>query len=129
MAYLPRHLLGLEAATSVLDAALNRRSTGAKVPRPHLDLVARATKTLPAGTLLAMGGHYHTIDGVEGELQPGAPLGVNAPVPFYLAANRKLVRAVGAGAPITLADIDIDADSMLLAERQRQDQRFFRKTA
>ena len=76
-----------------------------------------------------MGGHYHTIDGVEGELQPGAPLGVNAPVPFYLAANRKLVRAVGAGAPITLADIDIDAGSMLLAERQRQDQRFFRKTA
>lgn len=129
MAYLPRHLLGLEAATSVLDAALNRRSTGAKVPRPHLDLIARATKPLSPGTLLAMGGHYHTIDGVEGELQPGAPLGVNAPVPFYLAANRKLVRALGAGAPITLADIDIDAGSMLLAERQRQDQRFFHKTA
>ena len=129
MAYLPRHLLGLEAATSVLDAALNRRSTGAKVPKPHLDLIARATKALPAGTLLDMGGHYHTIDGVEGELQPGAPLGVNAPVPFYLAANRKLVRAVAAGAPISLADIDIDAGSLLLAERQRQDKHFFRKTA
>ena len=129
MAYLPRHLLGLEAATSVLDAALNRRSTGAKVPKPHLDLMARATKPLSAGTMLAMGGHYHTIDGVEGELQPGAPLGVNAPVPFYLAANRKLVRAVAPGAPITLADIDIDAGSLLLAERQRQDKHFFRKTA
>ena len=129
MAYLPRHLLGLEAATSVLDAALNRRSTGAKVPKPHLDLIARATKALPAGTLLDMGGHYHTIDGVEGELQPGAPLGVNAPVPFYLAANRKLVRAVAAGAPISLADIDIGAGSLLLAERQRQDKHFFRKTA
>ena len=125
MAYLPRHWLGLEAATSVLDAALNRRSTGAKVPRPHLDLIARATKALPAGTMLTMGGHYHTIDGVEGELQPGAPLGDNAPVPFYLAANRKLVRSVAAGAPIVLADLEIEAGSMLLAERKRQDARFF----
>jgi len=125
MAYLPRHWLGVEAATSVLDAALNRRSTGAKVPRPHLDLIARATKALPAGTVLTMGGHYHTIDGVEGELQRGAPLGDNAPVPFYLAANRKLVRPVAAGAPIVLGDIEIEGGSMLLAERKRQDARFF----
>ena len=125
MAYLPRHWLGLEAATSVLDAALNRRSSGAKTPRPHLDLMARATKALPAGTVLAMGGHYHTIDGVEGELQPASPLGVSAPVPFYLAANRRLVRSVVAGEPIVLADIDIDGDSMLLTERKRQDARFF----
>ena len=129
MAYLPRHLLGLEAATSVLDAALNRRSTGAKTPRPHLDLIARATRTLPAGTVLAMGGHYHTIDGLDGDLQPGAPLGANAPVPFYLAANRRLIRSVAAGAPIVLADIEIDAGSMLLAERRRQDDRFFGRTA
>ena len=128
MAYLPRHLLGLEAATSVLDAALNRRSTGARTPRPHLDLIARATRTLPAGTILAMGGHYHTIAGVDGDLQPGAPLGAEAPVPFYLAANRKLVRSVAAGAPIVLADLAIDSDSLLLAERKRQDERFFGKT-
>lgn len=125
MAYLPRHLLGLEAATSVLDAALNRRSTGAKTPRPHLDLIARATKALPAGIVLTMGGHYHTIDGVEGELQPGAPLGAATPVPFYLAANQRLARSVLAGAPIVLADIEIDAGSMLLAERKRQDEHFF----
>jgi predicted homoserine dehydrogenase-like protein len=125
MAYLPRHWLGVEAATSVLDAALNRRSTGAKVPRPHLDLIARATKALPAGTVLTMGGHYHTIDGVEGELQRGAPLGDNAPVPFYLAANRKLDRPVAAGAPIVLGDIEIEGGSMLLAERKCQDARFF----
>ena len=73
--------------------------------------------------------HYHTIDGVDGDLQPGAPLGANAPVPFYLAANRKLVRSVAAGAPIVLADIEIDSASILLAERSRQDERFFGKTA
>jgi predicted homoserine dehydrogenase-like protein len=95
------------------------------VPRPHLDLIARATKALPTGTVLTMGGHYHTIDGVDGELQPGAALGDDAPVPFYLAANRKLVRSVAAGAPIVLADLEIEANSMLLAERRLQDNRFF----
>jgi predicted homoserine dehydrogenase-like protein len=125
MLYLPRHLLGVEAATSVLDAALNRRSTGAKAPRPTLDLMARATRDLAAGTMLAMGGHYHTIDGVEGDLAPASPLGAAAPVPFYLAANRRLVRTVKAGAPIVLADLQIEDGSPLLAARRRQDRRFF----
>ena len=79
--------------------------------------------------MLAMGGHYHTIDGVDGDLQPGAPLAANAPVSFYLAANRKLIRSVAAGAPIVLADLEIDPGSLLLAERRRQDERFLGKTA
>ena len=126
---LRKHLLGVEAATSVLDAALNRRSTGARTPRPHLDLIARATRARPPGPLRAMGGPNHTIDGGGGDLQPRAPRGAAAPVPFFLAANRKLVRSVAAGAPIVLADLEIDPGSLLLAERRRQDERFFGKTA
>lgn len=125
MVQLPRHLLGLEAATSVLDAAINKASTGAAEPRPHLDLVARATQDLPAGTVLSVGGHHHTIEGLAGELQSAAPLGPGAPVPFYLAADRRLLRPVAKGALVTGADLAFDETSVLLAVRRRQDAMFF----
>jgi predicted homoserine dehydrogenase-like protein len=122
---IPRHLLGLEAATSVLDAVLHGRSSGAQQPKPVLDLVPRATRDLRAGTLLEMGGHHHTMDGTTAELIAAAPLGAGVPVPFYLAANRKLVRDVAAGQPVCFDDIEIDAGSELLALRQSQDAAFF----
>jgi predicted homoserine dehydrogenase-like protein len=125
MLYLPRHLLGLEAAISVLDAAIHGRSSGAQAPQPRLDLIARATRPLAARTLLAMGGHHHTIAGTAAELQAAAPLGDDRPVPFYLAANRQLVRDVAAGATINFADIEIDPNSELLALRRLQDACFF----
>ena len=54
------------------------------------------------------------------------PLADGNAVPFYLAANRPLLRDVGAGAMITLADIELDPKSELLALRRLQDQYFFR---
>jgi len=124
MICLPRHLLGLEAATSVIGAALGH-STGGVDPRPHLDLIARTTEDLPAGTVLTAGGHHHTIAGVAGELVGGAPLAGGSPVPFYLAADRRLVRPVPAGCAITLDDLAIDPASTMLALRRRQDRHFF----
>jgi predicted homoserine dehydrogenase-like protein len=121
---LPRHLLGLEAATSVIGAALGQ-STGGIAPHPRLDLVARASEDLPSGTLLTAGGHHHTIAGLTGELQPAAPLAGAAPVPFYLVADRRLVRPVRAGQYVALDDLAIEPDSTLLALRLRQDRRFF----
>jgi predicted homoserine dehydrogenase-like protein len=125
MIFNPRHLLGLEAATSVLEAALHGRSCGAQEPFPHLDLVARATRRLAAGSPLAMGGHHHSIEGASAELHPARPLAPENPAPFYLAANRRLARDVEPGALVTLADIDIDPASELLALRRRQDAHFF----
>jgi len=118
---IPRHLLGLEAATSVLDAAVLGRSSGAQQPQPVLDLVARATRPLKAGALLEMGGHHHTMDGTTAELVPAAALGAGVPVPFYLAANKRLVRDVAAGQPVCFDDIAVDENSELLALRRRQD--------
>ena len=123
--FLPRHLLGLEAATSVFEAALHNRSTGAQAPRPRLDLVSRANQRLRAGSILSMGGHHHTIDAASAELHPACPLTPESPVPFYLAANCKLVRDVPAGALIRLADIEVNPDSTLRALRQKQDAHFF----
>lgn len=125
MIYVPRHLLGVEAATSVLEAALRGVSSGGRAPRPHLDLVARATRDLPAGSVLEMGGHHHTIEGTQAELVPGAPLAEGTPVPFYLAANRRLVRTVSRGDFIALGDIEVPTGSELLALRRRQDALFF----
>ncbi|WP_428032441.1 NAD(P)H-dependent oxidoreductase [Ancylobacter sp.] len=125
MLYLPRHLLGVEAATTILEAALRGASSGGMDPRPHLDLVARATLDLPAGGVLAMGGHHHTIEGTSAELVPAAPLTPEAPAPFYLAANCRLLRPVAAGQLITMGDIEVPEGSELLALRRYQDATFF----
>lgn len=125
MLYLPRHLLGLESATSVLDAVIFGESSGAQQPLPRLDLVARATVALHAGSVLAMGGHHHSIAGVLGELRPAATLAHGTPVPFYLAANRRLLRDVPAGGLICLEDVDLDPQSELFKLRQSQDAHFF----
>ena len=122
--YLPRHLLGVEVATSILDAAGLGRSGFGEDYRPRQDLVAVAQRDLAAGTVLTMGGHHHSIDGVGAEIRPAAPLAAERPAPFYLVANRSLVRNVKAGDAIRLGDVEIDSDSGLLAMRHRQDALF-----
>lgn len=121
MIYLPRHLLGVEVATSILDAVGLGRCGYGEDYRPRQDLVAVAQRDLPAGTVLAMGGHHHSIADVGAEVRPAAPLAPERPAPFYLVADRKLVRAVKAGDAICLGDVEITADSDLLAMRHRQD--------
>ncbi len=123
--WLPRHLLGLEAATSVLEAALLGRSSGADEPQPNLDLAARAMTDIPAGTILTAYGHHHSIENVSGVLVAGAPIAAEAPIPFYLAANRRLTRRVNEGATILCGDIELDDRSELLALRRQQDAAFF----
>lgn len=125
MVYLPRHLLGLEAATSVLEAALLGVSSGSAKPSHHIDLVAHADVDLPAGTVLAMGGHHHSIAGVSARMEPAGPIRPDAPVPFYLAASRKLLRAVARGTVIRCGDLDLDEASELLSLRRQQDAVFF----
>jgi predicted homoserine dehydrogenase-like protein len=123
--FLARHLLGMEAATSILEAAGLGVSSGSAQPRPVLDLVARTTQDFPAGKTLTMGGHHHTIDDVTPMLVDAAPLGDRTPVPFYLMANQKLRRAVNKGEVICFGDLEIQDGSALLALRKRQDALFF----
>jgi predicted homoserine dehydrogenase-like protein len=125
MLFLPRHLLGLEAATSILDAAIHGASGYGPDYRPRLDLVAVATEDLPSGRVLSMGGHHHTIAGVTAEFRPAQALNPNAPAPFYLAADCRLARPVERGQTIRMADLELDEGSDLVMLRRRQDALFF----
>ena len=116
----PRHLLGIEAPISILDAVLHGRSSAGPV-RPVVDLVARAAADLAAGRMLAAEGHHHEIEQLSPELIPAITLGPGRPVPYYLLANHRLDRPVRAGALLTLDDIDFGAGSRLLELRRRQD--------
>jgi len=118
---LPRHLLGLEAATTVLETARLGVSSGAEQPTPVVDLVAHADADLAAGTVLTAEGHHHTIRGVSARMVPAGPLADDRPVPYYLAANRRLVRNVNADRPLLCADVELGKDSELLRLRLVQD--------
>lgn len=118
---LPRHLLGLEAATTVFEAALHGVSSGARSLRPVVDLTAFADADLPAGTVLRAEGHHHTIAHVSGRMTPAARIADDAPVPYYLAAGRALRRDVSAGQPILCGDVALDEGSALLRLRRQQD--------
>ncbi|TNF21284.1 MAG: flagellar biosynthesis protein FlgA [Rhodobacteraceae bacterium] len=124
MVYIPRHLLGLEAATTVFEIALRGVSSGAEHPGHHVDLIAVADRDFAAGSRLDMGGHHHSIDGVSSRMVPGTVLSPQSPAPFYIASNRTLTRAVRAGEPIRMADLDLSGDSVLLRLREDQDRRF-----
>lgn len=125
MAYLPRHLLGLEAATSILDAAIHNVSGYGADYQPRYDLVAIAMEDLPAGTLLTMGGHHHTISGVTAEFRPAGPLTPGAPAPFYLAADCRLTTSIRKGEEIRVEQLELPGGSSLLSLRRNQDARFF----
>lgn len=124
MLYVPRHLLGVEAATSVLEAAGLGRSGYGEDYRPRQDLVAVAARDLAAGTRLTMGGHHHSIPYVDAAMCPAGALADDRPAPFYLVADRVLVRTVRAGNPIRFGDVEIPETSDLLAMRRRQDSLF-----
>ena len=124
MVFLPRHLLGLEAATSLLEAVLLGRSSGGMEPRHRFDLVAFADVDLDAGVQLEMGGHHHSIDGVSARLVPAGALSGDSPAPFYLASNRKLKRAVKAQSYIVMDDLEPREPAPLSTIRQSQDRRF-----
>ena len=124
MLWLPRHLLGLEAPITMLDAVVNGVSVAGE-PKPVVDLVGRTTKPLAKGTRLKAEGHHHTIDGVGPELIDAAPLADDRPAPYYLIADRVLKRDLAEGASITLADVEMDEQAPLFVMRKRQDAMFF----
>jgi predicted homoserine dehydrogenase-like protein len=124
MIYLPRHLLGLEAPISLLDAVINgQTSGGGHATTPRFDLTARATQPMKAGQHLEMRGHHRHIEGLRPELHPAAALSPEAKVPFYLLPGAQVIRDIAPNQPITLADVALP-ESTLKQLREKQDQLF-----
>ncbi|MDN8614931.1 homoserine dehydrogenase [Variovorax ginsengisoli] len=102
--YLPYHFMGVETPISLLNAVLHGRASGSDHPAQHAILAGRAIETIPAGTMLRMGGHHHDVTGVK----PVLLVRANAPAnvaPLYLAAHARTARDVRAGDLILLEDI------------------------
>jgi predicted homoserine dehydrogenase-like protein len=108
--YQPFHLMGLESLTSVYSAVLHGRASGSPTQRRHAVMVARATRDLRAGETFAMGGHMHEMEGVEARLVPTA----QAPgaAPYYLAANKRLLRDVPRGSDVPVAALDLAGSAL-----------------
>jgi len=120
----PVHLLGIEAAASVLAAARLKQPTSGRTPVPAWDLVGRTTRAFKAGEVLAMGGHHHSIEGIEPLVRPARPLGPEAALPFYLAANATLTHDLPPGAVLTCAMVAEPEGSALWRLRREQDAAF-----
>ncbi|MBC8158933.1 MAG: hypothetical protein H8E94_06345 [Alphaproteobacteria bacterium] len=121
----PRHLLGVESATSVMSAVLLGEPTSSSDPRPRFDLVGRAERDLPAGTVLNAVGHHHMIDGIQAEISEGRAVRGDNAVPYYLLANRTLGQDVAAGSFVTAEVLDGFEGSVLWRLRREQDAIFF----
>jgi predicted homoserine dehydrogenase-like protein len=120
----PVHLLGGEAAMSVLSAAQLGCSTGGHEVKPRVDLVAHAARDLEPGEMLTMGAR-HEVSGLGYGLEPARALAEDAPLPYYLAVGGRVRRTVRAGQPLRCGDVDVAANSTLLRLRKAQDERFF----
>jgi predicted homoserine dehydrogenase-like protein len=119
----PVHLLGVEAAMSVLAAVQLGCSTGGSRVRPMVDLIGLTQRDLEVGEELHIGVR-HVIDGLQHVLRPAQPLGDDAPLPYYLAAGARITRRVPAGQPLRCADVSLATASALYRLRKAQDRHF-----
>ena len=124
LVYNPTHLLGVEAPMSIMAAHRLNCATGSSSTAPVCDVVMRANRDLPRGTLLADLGHHHRIDGVDPLLLSYTELHDDAPLPYFMGMNRALVRDVQRGAIISAGAIEKPARSTLWALRAEQDRTF-----
>ena len=125
--YRPYHLLGVETPISMLCAGLLKLSTGGVSVEPRVDLVARATRDLVAGSTLeatngAPGSGSDTL--IEPLIVASAPVQPGNPLPLYLATGNRLKTDVPAGALLTADMVEAPCASRLWALRREQDRTF-----
>ncbi|MEK9671254.1 MAG: homoserine dehydrogenase [Rhodospirillaceae bacterium] len=120
----PVHLLGIEAAASILAAVVLGQPTSGRAPKPRYDLCARATRAFKAGEVLTMGGHHHKIEGMEPIVRPAMAIGPSTPMPFYLGADLTLTRDIIPGQLLMGDMVEEPFGSVLWRLRREQDDEF-----
>lgn len=119
----PVHLLGAEAPMSILSACRAGKSTAGEDVRPRVDLTARATGDIAAGTRFELGWR-HAVGGVVAQMTSARALGADAAVPHYLLPGGRARVDIPAGTVVTGAMIEPPADSVLWRLRREQDALF-----
>jgi len=111
-AWRPNHWIGLELGPSIAVAALDGRAVG--VAGQHLAEVVACTKTnLVAGQVIDGEGGFCA----WGRLTTSAAAHSRSEIPLGLLDGARLVRDVPRGTVITSADVELDADPLLLELR------------
>jgi predicted homoserine dehydrogenase-like protein len=107
---------------SILSAVLLNQSTGGTQVGHRCDLVPRATRDFALGETLAITDHHHhEVAHLEPLLvEPATATGSN-PLPYYMAVEKRLTRAVAAGSVITCDMVAHDDRSWLRSLRAEQD--------
>ena len=98
--YYPYHYMGLETPVSILLGDLMGIGTHEECRQISV-LAGVAERDIPAGTVLKVAGHHHSID----ELLEREK--ANLAAPFYLLNGATLLREVKKGEPITTEDVDL----------------------
>ena len=126
MLFIGQHTLGVEAAMSILSAALLEIPTGALAPKPDVELIARTARDFKKGEILKITDmHHHAVAGLEPELVNAERDQASAPVPYYLATGRKLLKDVKQGTVLSWEMVDIDLNSRLYQLRKQQSDLWF----
>jgi predicted homoserine dehydrogenase-like protein len=108
----PCHLVGLELAVSVLQVGLRGLPTGS-ADAFRADVVSAAKHDLEAGTVLDGEGGYH----VYGALATAERTRTARLLPIGLSAGAIVVGDVPAGQQLSLDDVELQADRMLVELR------------
>ncbi len=125
LAYNPTHLLGVEAALSMIVPHRLGLPTGSSTVSPVCDVAMRATKDLTAGTVLDdHGHHHHHVDGVEALLVDAAPIANGQALPYFMAMGCALAKPVAKGEFISPSAVMPPDGSQLWSLRQEQDRHF-----
>lgn len=119
----PYHLCGVESSTSLMAAAMLGVDTGAKEYVQRYDLVRRAAKDLPAGTVL----RNDKDPNMKSFIVPAVKKAPGNPIPAHLLNGHSLKVDVKAGEIITYAMIEEPRDSLLWQLRAQQDVYFQEK--
>jgi len=123
MIYHPQHLLGVEAPATLLRAVRLGLPTPGTNPHPTVDLVGRANRALPVGTVFEIG-ERQTIDGLEPGLIEATTIAVDRPLPYYLLPGSTLIRPLAPGHLPTAAHVTPPPGSVRWRLRAEQDATF-----
>jgi len=126
LVYRPHHLCGAETGMSILCAGLLGVPTGSSELRQNVDIIATATRDFRRGEVLSAPGESGWDRDFRAKLQPGAAVGLDSPLPFFMLESNRLAVDVPAGTLITKEMLVPPQDSVLWSLREQQDTLFFK---